>query len=424
MIIKASQRGSGVNLAAHLTRTDENEHVHIAELRGFVGENLHDAFKEVDAIRRGTKCQQYLFSVSLSPPSSANLSVEDFMAAIDRVEEITGLNGQPRTVVFHEKEGRRHAHAVWSRIDASTMTAKPLPFFKNKMMEVSREQYLQHGYPMPRGMTKASERDPTNFSLAEYQRAKRRGEDPRAIKMAVQDAWAISDGRKAFENALEARGIALAKGDKRALVIIDHNGEVHALSRTLDLKTKDLRAKLGEPTDLKSVAEAQKQIAERMTPAIRRHIEESRTAFQKRSAKLAHYKMEMTHLHRKERTALDTRLNDEWTRETLERQARLPRGLKGLWSFFTGKTGEIKRQNQAEALATQQRHALERHQLIERQLGERRILQAKFQDHRKMQTSQLKELRRDIGRYFKLARQPDPPQTQARSNSLSLKLDQ
>lgn len=125
MIIKASQRGGGANLAAHLTRTDENEHVHIAELRGFVGENLQDAFKEVDAIRRGTKCQQYLFSVSLSPPPSANLSAEDFMAAIDRVEEITGLNGQPRAVVFHEKEGRRHAHAVWSRIDAETMTARP-----------------------------------------------------------------------------------------------------------------------------------------------------------------------------------------------------------------------------------------------------------------------------------------------------------
>ena len=424
MIIKASQRGGGANLAAHLTRTDENEHVLIHELRGFVSSDLHGAFKEVDAIRRGTKCQQYLFSVSFSPPEHATFEAGEFMDAINRVEEVTGLTGQPRAVVFHEKEGRRHCHAVWSRIDAETMTARPLPFYKNKMMDVSREQYLQHGYPMPRGMTKASERDPTNFTLAEYQRAKRRGEDPRAIKIAVQDAWSASDGRKAFENALEVRGIALAKGDKRALVIIDHNGEVHALSRTLDLKTKDLRAKLGEPTDLKSVAEAQKRIAERMTPAIRRHIEESRTAFQKRSATLAHYKMEMTHLHRKERTALDTRLNDEWTRETLERQARVPRGLKGLWSFFTGKTGEIKRQNEAEALETQKRHALERHQLIERQLGERRILQAKIQDHRKMQATQLIELRRDIGRYFKLARQPDRPQTQARSNNLSLKLDQ
>jgi hypothetical protein len=61
------------------------------------------------------------------------------------------LDGQPRAIVFHEKEGRRHAHCVWSRIDAQTMTARPLPYFKRKLMEVSRELYLEHGWKLPRG---------------------------------------------------------------------------------------------------------------------------------------------------------------------------------------------------------------------------------------------------------------------------------
>jgi hypothetical protein len=71
MILKASQRSGGQDLAAHLMRADENEHVRLHELRGFVSEDLKGAFKEADAISRGTKCRQYLFSLSLSPPEQA-----------------------------------------------------------------------------------------------------------------------------------------------------------------------------------------------------------------------------------------------------------------------------------------------------------------------------------------------------------------
>lgn len=106
-------------------------------------------------------------SLSLSPPESASVSEEAFERTIDRIEDRLGLTGQPRAVVFHEKEGRRHAHCVWSRIDAETMTARPLPYFKRKLMDVSRELYLENGWKMPRGFENAAERDPRNFTLAE-----------------------------------------------------------------------------------------------------------------------------------------------------------------------------------------------------------------------------------------------------------------
>lgn len=35
----------------------------------------------------------------------------------ETIERKLGLEGQPRAIVFHEKEGRRHAQAIWSRID-------------------------------------------------------------------------------------------------------------------------------------------------------------------------------------------------------------------------------------------------------------------------------------------------------------------
>jgi hypothetical protein len=199
MILKGSQRGGGVNLAVHLMRTDDNEHARVHELRGFAGETLKEAFQEAEAVSRATKCRQYLFSLSLNPPERERVDAQTFTQTIDLIENRLGLTGQPRAVVFHEKEGRRHAHCVWSRIDAETMTAKPLPFFKNRLKEVSRDLYLDHGWTMPRGMIDAAARDPGNFTLAEWQQAKRAGTDPRWTKAVIQDCWTGSDSGKLWK---------------------------------------------------------------------------------------------------------------------------------------------------------------------------------------------------------------------------------
>lgn len=123
MILKASQRSGAAQLGQHLLKTEENEHVEVHEVRGFMSENVMGAMKEAQAMAKGTRCKQYLFSVSLNPPETENVAIEVFEGALASIEEKLGLQGQPRMVVFHEKEGRRHAHAVWSRIDAETMTA-------------------------------------------------------------------------------------------------------------------------------------------------------------------------------------------------------------------------------------------------------------------------------------------------------------
>ncbi len=39
MILKGSQRGGGRDLAVHLMKMDDNEHVRLHELRGFVGDH-------------------------------------------------------------------------------------------------------------------------------------------------------------------------------------------------------------------------------------------------------------------------------------------------------------------------------------------------------------------------------------------------
>ena len=194
MILKGNSRGGAKDLALHLMK-DENEHIEVYELRGFASDSLMGALNEVYAISRGTRCKQFLYSLSLNPPKTERVTTAQFEAAIERAEEKLGLSGQPRAVVFHEKEGRRHAHCVWSRIDRAQMKAVHMFRDHTKLMSVSRELFLEHGWPMPEGLADSSKRDPKNFTLEEWQQAKRVRKDARTIKTAFQDAWAISDSR-------------------------------------------------------------------------------------------------------------------------------------------------------------------------------------------------------------------------------------
>jgi hypothetical protein len=416
MILKASQRGGGQDLAVHLMRMDDNEHLSVHELRGFASDNLRDAFREVEAISQGTKCRQYLFSLSLSPPADALVPVADFEAAIERIEERLGLEGQPRAIVFHEKEGRRHAHCVWSRIDADTMTARQMSFFKTKLTGISRDLYLEHGWTMPQGLLDASMRDPTNFTLAEWQQAKRQGLDPRLIKQVGQACWNGADSFKALSGALQSHGLFLAVGDRGGLVVVDYQGEVYSLARVLNCKTRDVWQRFELTEELPSVNQAKQDIARRMTPAIRRHIEESRAQFQHRSAVLGAKKAAMTQEHRNERAALASIQTNQWEMETRERAQRLPKGLRGLWHRITGQYQEVRRANEHEADQTRQRHAQERQDLIDAQRERRAVLQAEFKDLRSAQAKQLLELRGDIGRFLKFT---GARQSQARARDLS-----
>jgi len=97
MILKGSKRGESMQMARHLLNAEQNERVEV------------------------------------------------FEQALEAIEKKLNMENQPRVLVFHEKEGRRHAHAVYSRINSETMTTIDLPYFKNKLMDVSKALYLEHG---------------------------------------------------------------------------------------------------------------------------------------------------------------------------------------------------------------------------------------------------------------------------------------
>ncbi|MEM6833832.1 MAG: relaxase/mobilization nuclease domain-containing protein, partial [Pseudomonadota bacterium] len=270
MILKGNARGGGADLAQHLQK-EENDHVEMHELRGFVSDNLNGAFNEIYAQSRGTKCRQYLYSLSLNPPEQENVATADFLKAIERVEGKLGLEGQPRAIVFHEKNGRRHAHAVWSRIDVAQMKAVQLSYDHKKLMGISRDLFLEHGWQMPPGLARQSERDPLNFTLAEWQQAKRTGQNARDIKAAIQDAWIVSDNRASFIHALEDRGFRLARGDRGRFVAVDMHGEVYSVARQIGKRIKEVRGRLGDEATLPSVLEVIAQYSADMAVAMDRH---------------------------------------------------------------------------------------------------------------------------------------------------------
>lgn len=161
---------------------------------------------------KGRSAQQFMFSLSLNPPMQAVAGEDDFRQAADKAEKKLGLEGQPRAIVMHEKEGRRHAHVVWSRIDSETMKAINLPYFKRRLNELARELYLEHEWTLPDGLRGDGGKSPLNFTLAEWQQAKRLNLDPRAIRQSFIEAWQRSDDAKSFDAALREKGYFLARG--------------------------------------------------------------------------------------------------------------------------------------------------------------------------------------------------------------------
>jgi len=418
MIIKASQRGGGRALAAHLMNVQDNEHVELHDVRGFVSSDLRGAFLEVEAAAKATKCKQHFFSVSLSPPETENVRPEVFELAARRIENEMGLEGQPMALVFHEKEGRRHAHAVWSRIDTDEMQAINLPHFKRKLNEISRGLFIDHGWQLPDGYKRGRDKSPLNFTLAEWQQAKRAGKDAKAIKATIQECWNASENAQSFRDLLEERGFYLAQGDRRGFVAVDYQGEVYAIPRMTGLRAKAVREYLGEPPLLPSVAETKDSVSGLMKSVLKRHIDKLEKDRDDRIEPLMQFKAEMRTAHRIARRTLRTLHKERWATEAKARQNRFSKGLRGVWDWLRGKHSSVRKRNEMEVAFKRERDRKERQDLIKLQLADRRELQAEIRAERERHADDLAELYRELAHTRTMARegqQQDRSQRQRQS---------
>ncbi|XWN29331.1 MAG: relaxase/mobilization nuclease domain-containing protein [Devosia sp.] len=402
MIVKGNQRGGATALARHLLNREDNDHVTVQELRGFASGTLSSAMQEALAISKGTQCRKFLFSVSLNPPENANVTAKDLAAAADKVEERLGLSDQPRALVIHEKEGRRHGHAVWSRINAETMTAIKLDFYKFRLKDVSKELFREHGWRMPEGLKELGERDPSTFTREEWQQAKRVRQDAAKLKGMFRECWETSDNAASLGQALSERGFVLARGDRRAAVAVDYRGEVYALARWSGVKTKEVKARLGDLDALPDVSAAKSQIASRMSRKVEGYIADVQNSLKRGAAILALKKAQLKERHLAEREALKEEQAQRWVTETQERAARFRSGMRGLWDRISGRHKQTRRENEAEAYKAIARDDLERESLVANQLEERRALQADVKAMRTHHHEEMGKLREDALHYASL----------------------
>ncbi|ODS24761.1 hypothetical protein AB835_01520 [Candidatus Endobugula sertula] len=375
MILKGNQRGGGRQMALHLLNTQQNDHVEVHQVRGFIADDVLGALNETYALSKGTKCKQYMYSLSLNPPEEAKTDYQLFDQTIDRAEKTLGLENQPRIIVFHEKEGRRHAHCVWSRINIEEMKAINMSYDHDKLHTLSKKLFIEHDWKLPPGFIDKNQKSPLNFSREEWQQALRTGQKAADIKAHLQECWAASDSKPAFEQALREKGYFLARGDRRGYVAVDSYGEVYSLPHKLEKTAKDLTARLGNPKHLATVAEQKAEIAKRFTPKITEYQTELQNKHQEQKNALLQEKQTLVNQQRQARQEQAEHHKQRQQQEGQQRAERLRKGFKGLWDRLTGKHSRTCRQNEHETQQCQLRDQQEKQKLITEQLQKRQKLQ-------------------------------------------------
>jgi hypothetical protein len=246
MIAKGTTHNNGAKLARYMTTGKDGERAELWELCGFAAGDIRDAFRSVHVMAEATRCEQPFFHVQVRNPEGEELSRDQWRRVADRIESKLGLSGQPRAIAFHTDlaTGHEHLHLAWSRIDGETMTARPLPFYKERLKEVSRE--LENSLDLTRVR---NERDGSVLAPTrdEFEQARRLGVNIKDVRQTIRDCFERSDTGRSFEAALADHGFVLAQGDRRAFLVIDHEGGMHALGqRILGISAGQTRERLAD----------------------------------------------------------------------------------------------------------------------------------------------------------------------------------
>jgi hypothetical protein len=249
VIINGGSRAGAQSLATHLLNQNKNERVEVLDVRGCLSTDLRGALVEMEESAEATRCQKALYHANIDPDRNVRMTAEQWQWSIDALEEKLGLQDHARAVVMHVKHGREHIHVVWNRIDLETMrTARDSHNYRKHEL-VSRELEREFGHERVQGAHIEREDQPRPERTAPkwaMQQGERLKLDPRQVKVQVQALWEVSDSGRGFAAALNDKGFALAKGDRRDFMVIDLAGGAHSLGRCVGAKAAELRSRMAD----------------------------------------------------------------------------------------------------------------------------------------------------------------------------------
>jgi hypothetical protein len=401
VIIKGKSRAGPSQLARHLGRADTNERVELLEL-AWGGTSVQEAFRDWQVISEGTKGKLGLYHANIDPDAKYAMARDQWLRAVEVLEEELGLQGQPRAIVMHEKNGREHIHVVWARTDMDTMKLRSdsMNYLAHERASLRLEQEFGHEHVPGKHAKRDREAQP-EFPTAEaqhdeWQQDERGGMNHRDRKAQVKGLYEASDTGPAFKAALEDAGYVLARGDRRDFVILDSDAKVHSLGRQLPgVTAKDLRAFMIDinPDMLPSVSEARAAVRENAraepspeqsqteapapdqnaatlqdTEADRQRIDTLRRAILERhSAELKEQELrharEVTELQDQQKATADRAIEDfskEQARRTIAERPHEPGGFDRLWRSIREAVNEEARTQRLADEARQARDAEDR----------------------------------------------------------------
>lgn len=210
-------------------------------LSAFTGAQL--AFRLSQA--RACPASNLFFHVQVRLPKGENLTRQQWEKTANRIERMLGLKDQPRAIAFHidKKTGEEHMHVAWSRIDAETMQAIALPFYKERLKKICRELEREFGITQVK-----NERD-SKIDYAptrdEHEQARRLGVDVHKIRETIRACYDRSDCGQSFKAALEHEAVTLAQGDRRDyLAVYEGGGYLNLGKKLLGATAAQVRNKL------------------------------------------------------------------------------------------------------------------------------------------------------------------------------------
>lgn len=170
------------------------------------------------------------------------------------------------------------------------------------------------------------------------------------------------------------------------------------------MKTKEVRARLGDGDDLPDLAVVKSQIAQDMQAVVRRLRSGTLSDLQRQNASLRAERDTMLVRHREARQEHAAKLEHRRWEEARIRQSRFRTGLKGIWDWARGETERIRSRNEEEAKAAAQRDRSETDQLIFAQLSERRRIVDMRREIAAVYADRNRDIRGDLRACFHLAR--------------------
>jgi hypothetical protein len=230
----------------------------------------------MERMGKATRGEKVLYHAQINPNPGEPMWKGDWIRSADILAEKLGMEGQPRVIVFHLKEGylegaREHAHVVFQRTDVEKgrLISDSHNYRKHEAASRQIERELGHE-PVPtvdRGTSYTQEEArkasqlPAPTELVRREGSARvtyvpdgqygplrsgRGANPKEVRAFVTTAYQRARGPEEFRDYLWAAKLQIAIGERRAYSLIDEFGNDYTLARMVQgARTSDLKRFLG-----------------------------------------------------------------------------------------------------------------------------------------------------------------------------------